>query len=110
MVSAAYKSCYKSFLFTLDVDRNLWDVLEVDASCVFLFFALILQPTSATKHSILQSLGLISSLFSTLDLNADPEGPDGVKGRRFAAHSNPVEFINSIGPLVTFCALTRPRG
>lgn len=66
--------------------------------CVFLSFALISQPTPATKQSILQVLGLISSLFSTLDLNTYSEGLDGVKGRRFAAHSNPVKK-----PLQIFC-------
>lgn len=55
------------------------------------FPALISQPTPATKQSTLQVLDLISSLFSTLDLNTDSEGLDGVKGRRFAARSNPVK-------------------
>ncbi|XP_017328196.1 importin-13 isoform X2 [Ictalurus punctatus] len=55
----------------------------------------------ATKCSTLQVLGLISSMFSTLDLSAHGEGPDGVKGRRFAAHSNPVVVVlQQVFPLI----------
>ncbi|XP_034159515.2 importin-13 [Pangasianodon hypophthalmus] len=58
-------------------------------------------PSPATKHSTLQVLGLISSLFSTLDLNTHGEGLDGVKGRRFAAHNNPVVVVlQQVFPLI----------
>ncbi|KAK3567916.1 hypothetical protein QTP86_027266, partial [Hemibagrus guttatus] len=58
-------------------------------------------PNPATKHSTLQVLGLISSLFSTLDLRTHAEGPDGVKGRRFAAHNNPVVvMLQQVLPLI----------
>ncbi|XP_058251317.1 importin-13 isoform X3 [Hemibagrus wyckioides] len=58
-------------------------------------------PNPATKHSTLQVLGLISSLFSTLDLRTHAEGPDGVKGHRFAAHSNPVVvMLQQVFPLI----------
>ncbi|XP_060784754.1 importin-13 isoform X2 [Neoarius graeffei] len=58
-------------------------------------------PTPATKNSTLQVLGLISSLFSTLDLNMHGEGLDGVKGHRFAAHDNPVVVVlQQVFPLI----------
>ncbi|XP_053484445.1 importin-13 isoform X3 [Ictalurus furcatus] len=58
-------------------------------------------PSPATKCFTLHVLGLISSLFSTLDLSAHGEGPDGVKGCRFAAHSNPVVVVlQQVFPLI----------
>ncbi|XP_027012611.2 importin-13 isoform X1 [Tachysurus fulvidraco] len=58
-------------------------------------------PSPATKHSSLQVLGLISSLFSTLDTSTHADGPDRVKGRRFAAHNNPVVVVlRQVFPLI----------
>ncbi|KAM9501408.1 importin-13 [Clarias gariepinus] len=58
-------------------------------------------PSPVTKHSTLQVLGLISSLFSSLDLKKHGEGLDGVKVSRFAAQNNPVVvMLQQVFPLI----------
>ncbi|KAF7705936.1 importin-13 [Silurus meridionalis] len=58
-------------------------------------------PTPDSKLSIIHVLGLISSLFSTLDLSTHGEGLDAVRGHRFACYNNPIVImLQQVFPVV----------
>ncbi|KAG9273698.1 importin-13-like isoform X1 [Astyanax mexicanus] len=58
-------------------------------------------PSPASKLSTLHILGLISSIFSTLDLNTQREGQEDSRNSHFQPHANPVVVVlQQVFPLI----------
>ncbi|XP_017558872.1 importin-13 isoform X2 [Pygocentrus nattereri] len=59
------------------------------------------MPSPASKLSTVHILGLLSSLFSTLDLNAQGEGQEDVRAARSQPRTNPVVVVlQQVFPLI----------
>lgn len=51
------------------------------------------EPNPANKQTITHILGMLSSLFTTLDINRDVDGPDGAASPRLTTSQNPVVVV-----------------